>query len=364
MKFLFLEPFFGGSHRDFAEGLVAHSRHRIDLVTLPARFWKWRMRGAALYFYREIDSLGAYDGLITSDLMSLADFKMLTGPECPPALVYFHENQITYPLAPGESMDVHFGFTDITTGLAATRLLFNSRTHMRHFFDQLPAFLKRMPEFRPHWVVGKLSRKADVLYPGCRFSAGAVKLAEKRTLPPLIIWNHRWEFDKDPEAFFEALDTVRRRGATFRLALLGENFQMVPKAFIEARKRFKRQLVHYGYVASREAYLDWLRQGHVVVSTAQQENFGIAVVEAMRCGCLPLLPDRLAYPEVLPKPYHADFLYHDQADLIEKLMHLLTDYTRFADRRAGLMKAMAVHAWERVAPAYDAELTDMVAGCT
>ncbi|MGD9334817.1 MAG: DUF3524 domain-containing protein, partial [Desulfobacterales bacterium] len=39
MKFLFLEPFFGGSHKDFAQGLVSHSRHRIDLVALPARFW-------------------------------------------------------------------------------------------------------------------------------------------------------------------------------------------------------------------------------------------------------------------------------------------------------------------------------------
>ncbi|MFO7645973.1 MAG: DUF3524 domain-containing protein [Desulfosarcina sp.] len=47
LKFLCLEPFFGGSHREFAQGWVAHSRHCIDLLTLPARFWKWRMRGAA-----------------------------------------------------------------------------------------------------------------------------------------------------------------------------------------------------------------------------------------------------------------------------------------------------------------------------
>ena len=40
LKFLFLEPFFGGSHREFAKGLISHSRHRIDLMTLPARFWR------------------------------------------------------------------------------------------------------------------------------------------------------------------------------------------------------------------------------------------------------------------------------------------------------------------------------------
>ena len=104
-KLLFLESFYGGSHRAFADGLVQHSRHHIDLVTLPARFWKWRMRGAAFHFFKHIENLVAYDGLITSDLMSLSDFKMLVGNECPPALVYFHENQITYPLAPGEALE-------------------------------------------------------------------------------------------------------------------------------------------------------------------------------------------------------------------------------------------------------------------
>ncbi|MBW2368514.1 MAG: DUF3524 domain-containing protein, partial [Deltaproteobacteria bacterium] len=137
MKFLFIEPFFGGSHQEFAKGLVAHCAHEIDLVSLPARFWKWRMRGAALHFYKEIKNIASYDGLITSDLMSLSDFSMLTGGKCPPALVYFHENQITYPLAPGEARDVQFGFTDITSGLAAEKLLFNSRTHLSEFFSAL-----------------------------------------------------------------------------------------------------------------------------------------------------------------------------------------------------------------------------------
>ena len=45
LNILFLESFYGGSHREFADGLVQRSRHRIELHTLPARFWRWRMRG-------------------------------------------------------------------------------------------------------------------------------------------------------------------------------------------------------------------------------------------------------------------------------------------------------------------------------
>ena len=40
-----------------------------------------------------------------------------------------------------------------------------------------------------------------------------------------------------------------------------------------------------------------------VLSTASHEFFGIAVVEAMLMGCLPWLPDRLSYPELVPAQY-------------------------------------------------------------
>ena len=362
MRFLFLEPFFGGSHKDFAQGLVSHSRHRIDLVTLPARFWKWRMRGAALYFVKKIPSLKAYHGLITTNLMSLSDLKSLWKGTTLPSLVYFHENQLTYPLAPGERMDFQFGFTDISTALAADRVLFNSHTHFNAFFSSLPDFLNMMPEYRPKWVVDEIRNKADVLYPGCHFPAlgervGSVPPAD---LPPLIIWNHRWEFDKNPRDFFDALDAVLERGLNFRLALLGENFQMVPKEFIAAKERYQNRVVWYGYEASREKYRDWLLQGTMVISTANQENFGISVIEAIRYGCIPLLPDRLSYPEIIPKAFHDDFFYQNQKELVEKLCFFISNYPQFEKKCQNLSAAMSRYAWENLIDRYDEILEKLV----
>ena len=356
MHLLFLEPFFGGSHRDFAEGLAAHSRHAIHLITLPSRFWKWRMRGAALYFIQKIPNLQSYDGLITTDLMSLSDFKALAGGRCPPALVYFHENQLTYPLAPGEAMDYQFGFTDITTCLAADRILFNSQTHFDAFFSALPGFLNRMPEYRPHWVKAEIRSKSAVCYPGCEFPETGDLDRDSGPGPPLIVWNHRWEFDKNPETFFHALDQALEKGFEFRLALLGENFQTQPKAFVAAQDRYGERIVQYGYVASRTEYENWLSQGDVIISTATQENFGISVVEAVRHGCIPLLPDRLAYPEVLPQQYHADFLYNDEKDLVDKLCRVLAGPSGFQPAVKALSVQMGRFAWSRMIDEYDAEL--------
>ena len=362
MKFLFLEPFFGGSHRDFAEGLIAHSRHTIDLLTLPARFWKWRMRGAALYFIKKIPALKDYDGLITTDLMSLSDFKTLCGSTCPPSLVYFHENQMTYPLAPGESKDFQFGFTDITTALAADRILFNSHTHFEAFFSSLPDFLNMMPEYQPKWVIDAIRVKSGVLYPGCHFPAADDSLTlhlSSFTMPPLIIWNHRWEFDKNPQDFFGALDAILERGFDFRLALLGENFQKVPKEFILAKNRFGHRIVWYGHEASRDKYHEWLMKGAIVISTAKQENFGISVIEAIRYGCIPLLPHRLSYPEVIPKVFHPNVLYQNQKELVDKLCFVISNYETLQKTCKDLSRSMAYYAWENRIHEYDEVLENL-----
>ena len=362
MKLLFLEPFYGGSHRDFTDGWIQHSRHRFDLVTLPARFWKWRMRGAALYLAKKVKNPAEYDGLVTSSLMSLSDLKTLWGADCPKALVYFHENQLSYPLPPGESMDYQFGFTDVTTGLAADRVLFNSQTHMDAFFGSLPGFIKMMPEYRPNWVVDQIRIKATVLHPGCNYPAGPVKLRPwDLSEPPLIIWNHRWEFDKSPETFFAALESVLSAGSEFRLVLLGENFQVVPKPFLTAKETFGERIVQYGYEVSKEKYQDWLKQGVIVVSTAIQENFGISIVEAIRHGCYPLLPNSLSYPELIPAEHHADCLYNSQDELLEKLSTILETPGKYVDKRGELASHMEKYSWEVVIDKYDKEIEELVA---
>lgn len=361
MKFLFLEPFYGGSHKSFAQGLVYHSNHKIDLFTLPARFWKWRMRGAALHFLKKIPPLKNYNGIIITDLMSLSDFKALCKEKCPPTLVYFHENQLTYPLAPGEHKDYQFGFTDITTALSAEMIVFNSRTHLDAFFSILPDFLNMMPEYRPEWVIEEIRNKTDVLYPGCSFSCKKNNSILQKTVPPLIIWNHRWEFDKNPTDFFSGIDAVLLKGLDFRLSILGENFQNVPKEFIAAKKRYKNRIVQYGYIPSRDEYLRMLGKGSIVVSTAKQENFGISVVEAIRLGCIPVLPYRLAYPEILPETFHKEFLYVNQSDFIEKLANIISGHTNFDHQRTALSRAMERFEWKKIIELYDEKL-EILAG--
>ncbi|MCP4115498.1 MAG: DUF3524 domain-containing protein [Desulfobacteraceae bacterium] len=361
MKFLFLESYFGGSHRDFALGLTRNSSHEIELVTLPDQYWRWRMRGAAMLFHEMAGNLSQYDGIIATDMMNLSDFMAMAGPDLPPVLVYFHENQFGYPANPGVPMEGHYGFINMTTALSADQVVFNSKFQMEKFLTEVDRLISTMPDLNPSWVGRTIRSKSEVIYPGCRFPAVDSGIRKQEGLAPLIVWNHRWEYDKQPDHFFRALGKIKERGIPFRLALLGEGVSKVPKAFLAARDVFREEIVVFGYVSSREEYYDWLRQGDIVVSTAIQENFGISVVEAVRMGCIPLLPDRLAYPEVMPGEHHGRILYRGMEDLVEKLADLLLNGDRYEGVASSLSRAMEPYSWDRAVDQYDRKLERLVA---
>jgi len=359
MKFLFIESFFQGSHRLFAEGLRACSSHEIDILSMPGENWRWRMLGAALHVAETVPSLEPYDGIIISDLFNLSDFKALIDQPCPPVMVYFHENQITYPQPPGDKGAFQLGIINISTALAADQVVFNSWFHRDAFLEAVPEFLNRGRDFRPGNSARNIKNKSTVLYPGITLKKDKLSFANSQTKPPLIIWNHRWGYDKNCETFVEAIEALEVKGLDFRLAIMGENFGKIPEAFNNFGQQFKSKVLQYGYVTERQEYESWLQKGAIAVSTAIQENYGMSMVEAMIMGCAPLMPDRLAYPEVLPEAFHDHFLYKHKYDLVEKLTALVTDFQNcepLLDKLAGEMKSFL---WPNVVADFDEALKQL-----
>lgn len=361
MKYLFIESFSIGSHALFAKGLADHSAHDIDLIEMPGENFRWRMLGAALYMAGNIPNIEKYDGVIVTDLFNLSDFKALIGPKCPPIMVYFHENQLTYPQPVGDKSVFMLGMINITTALTADRVLFNSKMQHDAFLKAVPVFLNRGRDFQPKGIAEKIRQKSSVLYPGITLPCVSEIVSQKQTDPPLIIWNHRWGFDKNHQLFFSVLEKLQEQGIAFRLALMGENFGKIPEEFLQAQKTFKNEIVVFGYVSSRTEYINWLKQGTIVISTAIQENFGMSVIEAMIMGCIPLLPNRLAYPEILPEPFHEQFLYKNKYDLTEKLTRIVSDVKAHEETSKKLAIKMESFLWKNVAEDYDNVLEQLSA---
>ena len=302
MRVLALEPYYGGSHQAFLDGWIARSAHHFELFTLPDRHWKWRMRHAAISFANEVaqrlDHGDRWDVVFASDMLALAEFRGMVPAVVArlPSICYFHENQWTYPVQTPLERDLHFACTNWTSALAATEVWFNSEFHREVCLQALREFLARMPSAPNIPSPEQIAAKARVAYPG-------VSVARER-LPrspgPLrILWAARWEHDKCPETFFNALERLDAAGVDFELNVIGQSFERQPPIMARARDRWARSIRRWGFQPDRAAYEAALVDSDVVVSTAAHEFFGISVVEAISAGNYPLLPSRLVYPELL-----------------------------------------------------------------
>ncbi len=371
LRILALEPYFGGSHKAFIDGWRGYSRHEWTMYDLPARKWKWRMRHAALTFAdrvrQELAAGAEWDVLLCSDMLNLGEFVGLVDERVRrlPRVVYFHENQLTYPFRYATERDYHFGFTNMTSALAADAVWFNSAFHRDSFLDELGRVLRRMPDYRSLDAVERIRGSSVIQPPGVEMPA--VRGCERTPGPLWIVWAARWEHDKDPESFFAALEALKARGVAFRLNVVGEQFDETPAVFEEARKRFGDEIVRWGFQPTRAAYEAALAEADVFVSTAQHEFFGISLVEALAAGCYPLVPRRLAYPEVLGLDVDAraaQFFYDGTVSgLVERLADLASRVESGGvwqgDRGWGRARA-AQFAWPVRGAAMDEALSTLV----
>ena len=360
MKILIIEPYFTGSHKSWLNGFKKNSSHSIRIITMKGQFWKWRMHGGAITLAHKFNSMNYIpDLIIATDMLDLPNFISLTRKKISriPIVLYFHENQITYPWSKTDrdylvNRDKHYGFINYASALSADNILFNSKFHMNSFLMELPRFLKQFPDYTEIQTVETIKNKSQVLHLGMDLrSFDKIKIKKKKKNNPIILWNHRWEYDKNPESFFHLLYRLDKEGFPFEIAILGESFKTKPSIFDEAKDKLNDRIVHYGYCDHFKDYAQWLWKADILPVTSNQDFFGISIMEGIYCCAYPILPRRLAYPELLPESYHSNHLYDSEDDLYEMVKGCMQDITMVREHSMG--DWIRKFDWNTMAPSYD-----------
>lgn len=323
---------------------------------MPAQFWKWRLQGGAVSIARMIDERALQpDFLLVSDMVDLSTLRALTAHSTArtPTALYFHETQLTYPQNARQSHGWRYGFINYISALSADAVYFNSQYHHDVFFKTLPNMLKHFGDYNELQTVEIIREKSTVLPLGLalkRFDAHR-PAHPSRNERPLIVWNHRWEADKNPTAFVEALYRLDEDGLDFEVAIIGQNVRQSRTEFDECRVRLAHRIRHFGYLPDFASYADLLWRADYVVSTAHQEFFGGAIAEALYCGCVPILPDRLNYPALLPPDQRDACLYRGDNPRHCLMAHLRGEHDVDSD---ALRAHISRYDWQAIAPQYDA----------
>lgn len=325
LRVLCLSPYHGGSHAQFLDEWAIRSRYALTVLTFPPRHFKWRMRQASVGMAAKARSLicqgEKFDVLWTTSMLDAAELRGLLPKELRdiPLVLYFHENQAVYPVRKQDERDQHFALINWASALACDQAWFNSAFNRDSMLESLAELLKKMPDEHSLETLESIRARSSIQPLGV-LNLG---LQEKHVGPLHIAWVGRWEHDKRPDLFFYALSELKARGVRFQLSVLGQSFQTWPPEFDVARQQFSDSLVHFGYQEHRLDYERTLAPVDVVVSTADHEFFGVALLEAVSAGAIPLVPRRLVYPEIYPDAC----CYDDIEGLVSKLVNLTQEKT-------------------------------------
>ena len=359
MKILYVEPFYAGAHKQWIDNLKFFSKHKFTILSLPGRKWKWRMHGGAITLAYEFNQLDEkFDLIICSDMLNLAVFKELcnTNLHSSKVVVYFHENQLSYPWSPHDkdkvlNRDFHYYYINYTTSLISDYNFFNSNYQYDSYFYELKRYLNKMPDYRNLDTINKIKNKSSVLHIGCNL--GIENKISKINSTPIVLWNHRWEYDKGPDDFFNILYKIKKVGVKFLLVILGEKYTEYPNCFKVAQDKLKDELLFIGYCKSNKEYKSWLRKADVIPVTSIQDFFGISIVEAIACNTYPILPNRLAYPEIMNLDSNPEIFYNSKNELYNKLLNFLKNYKTL---RHSCMKYSSIanqYDWVNMVEKYD-----------
>ena len=313
------------------------------------------MHGAAPYFARKvIDEFVDVELFMVSDMCDLSVFRALTQNSFPKAkyICYFHENQLGFPWEDHDpelksGNDSHYAFINIMSAYSADRVLFNSGYQQKQFLADAREFLKKMPRPGLQIVVDEIHQKSQVIPIGIDTLVTQRDYTEK--IHGSLLWNHRWEADKNPEGFIHLIAELKKKQMDFSLILLGD----MPVNYQDRIKALDIPVLQMGYVKSRANYFCWLQKADIIPITSYHDFQGLSLLEAMAVGTIPVVPNRMVYPDHIPEEYRNKLIYHSEDQLLEKTSLLLNMKDKQAVRMAVSEKGNS-YAWEKVMPMYEA----------
>ena len=333
LKILHLSPVLRGSHLHFAEGLKKYSA--FEFKTLGFKKLNWFSASLCSPLLGSTEKLTPLDVAETfkPDFLLCTDFCNLPGFIAfhrqlgnTPSILYMHENQLTYPLhSPKKPRNEAIIWQTLQTCSWVNEIWFNSKWHFEDFFEGLKKFQTRFPiqyDFET-----SLREKSRVVYPCIDFDGLPTlntrirKPNEENCGPIKILWNHRNDYDKGFARLVPLLRQLVDANIPFQWIHLGESKTDGCEKIDRLVEVLGNRLIHVGRVEDRIHYLKWLERADIVISLSDHEFFGMSVLEAIRAGCFPLLPNRLSYPELISATLQDYVLYEKEKDLYKRLVY-------------------------------------------
>ena len=349
MKILFLEAYDAASHTYWRESLISQfNDFEWTELVLPGRYFNWRVRGNPLSWLNEPALEDDYDLILATSMVDLATLKGLY-PNLANirSIVYFHENQFAYP-GSKSNHNLEAKMVSIYSALAADQLIFNSKYNFETFINGTDELIKSFPDKKPKDINKVLCDKSKFIPVGIDDN-----LFKEKPKGNILLWNHRWEYDKGPNRLYETIKLISELDLDFKLAICGQQFRKIPDEFKLIESQYSDMLIQFGHISDRGDYLNLLSRSKYVLSTSIHDFQGLSILEAVACGAIPILPDRLAYPNY----FDQKFLYDSSEQNIKlEARSLVNKLQELDSAQIKSFPDISYLKWSELKKAYESEI--------
>lgn len=171
---------------------------------------------------------------------------------------------------------------------------------------------------------------------GLPFNSEEVKEHWPEVLPQRkkqVIFSSRWDKEKRPDLFLKIVDNVMsfRKDITFVITTSAKKLRsndpdLLTLLDIYLKKYPNNLFLREGQ--SKEQYYHNLLESSIQINTADQDFVSWTLLEATACGCQPLYPYFLSFPEALNYQHTYMYQKNDVQDATEKILKMI-DYRPF-----------------------------------
>ena len=149
-----------------------------------------------------------------------------------------------------------------------------------------------------------------------------------------------------------------KEDSNFELIILGEKFGNMPETFSASIEKLEHRIIHFGYAETMREYGECLWKADILPVTSIQDFFGISIMEALYCKCIPVLPVRLTYPHLVPFEKFNNFFYEKDDGLYEKVFDIINNYESIDTNP--FRKVASQYDWGKMIIEYDKKFEQIV----
>lgn len=179
--------------------------------------------------------------------------------------------------------------------------------------------------------------------------------------PDLLVSVGRLAENKRYDRLLHTFSYILKERTSAKLAIIGPDWGEKTRLQQLARKLQIEHSVEFLGSVSNDILWDYLKRARIWVSSTQYESFGVALLEAMAAGCIPVVQPLFSFKQLLSKNYQF-FTDFDKPENAANMILSAMNYSssQYEDIARDIKNLAAKYSWQKISMEFNKLYVDVL----